>query len=201
MAGDERRKLVEIEEARRRVLAAVSALASATVPLGAAALGRVLAEEITASEPVPAFENSAMDGFAVRAEDLLGVTAAREMVLRVIDESRAGSPASHALASGEAISVSIGPMLLDGAEEIVRLEDIRRDGELLAAEEMRPVRCRLSAREDGLHAEPTGAHGSHILTSMLGADALAIAPSEVAAVRAGERVEIELLARWLGVAG
>jgi molybdopterin molybdotransferase len=58
------------------------------------------------------------------------------------------------------------------------------------------VRCRLQAREDGWHATPTGPQGSHILTSMLGADALAIIPSEASRVAAGERVEIELLDRW-----
>ena len=51
------------------------------------------------------------------------------------------------------------------------------------------------ARMDGWHAEPTGPQGSHILTSMLGADALAIVPSQTAGVRAGERVEVEPLWR------
>ena len=50
------------------------------------------------------------------------------------------------------------------------------------------VRCRVQARADGLHATPTGPQGSHILTSMLGADALAIIPSERAEVCRGERV-------------
>jgi molybdopterin molybdotransferase len=56
------------------------------------------------------------------------------------------------------------------------------------------VRCRLELREDGWHATPTKQQGSHVLTSMLGADALAIMPTEAADVAAGERVEIELLA-------
>lgn len=60
------------------------------------------------------------------------------------------------------------------------------------------VRCRLSARGDGWHAEPTGPQGSHILTSMLDADALAIVPGALTVLRAGERVEIEPLRPWLG---
>jgi molybdopterin molybdotransferase len=55
------------------------------------------------------------------------------------------------------------------------------------------VRCRVEARHDGLHALPTGAQGSHILTSMLGADALAIIPREQGSVRRGEWVRIEPL--------
>jgi molybdopterin molybdotransferase len=61
------------------------------------------------------------------------------------------------------------------------------------------VRCRLRAQDDGWHAEPTGAQGSHILTSMLGADALAVVPSDVTAVRAGERVALEPLHENVGM--
>jgi molybdopterin molybdotransferase len=57
------------------------------------------------------------------------------------------------------------------------------------------VRCRLQLAEDGWRAEPTGDQRSHILTSLLNADALAIIPTESSSVRAGERVEIELLDR------
>jgi molybdopterin molybdotransferase len=55
------------------------------------------------------------------------------------------------------------------------------------------VRCRLELRDDGWHARPTGDQGSHVLTSMLGADALAIVPTASGSVAAGERVTIELL--------
>jgi molybdopterin molybdotransferase len=55
------------------------------------------------------------------------------------------------------------------------------------------VRCRLRAGDDGWHAEPTGPQGSHVLTSMLGADALALIPAGEDEVPAGEQVDIELL--------
>jgi molybdopterin molybdotransferase len=55
------------------------------------------------------------------------------------------------------------------------------------------VRCRLLLSDEGWRAEPTGDQGSHVLTSMLGADALAIIPTESGCVAAGTRVEIELL--------
>jgi len=60
------------------------------------------------------------------------------------------------------------------------------------------LRCRLTAREDGWHAQPTGPQGSHVLSSMLGADALAVIPTGSRGARAGERVALELLPRWLG---
>ena len=60
------------------------------------------------------------------------------------------------------------------------------------------VRCRLHERPDGWHAVPTGPQDSHVLSSMLGADALAFVPSGVSRVAAGERVEIEPLHAWTG---
>jgi molybdopterin molybdotransferase len=55
------------------------------------------------------------------------------------------------------------------------------------------VRCVLEARDDGWHVRPTGPQGSHVLTSMLGAGALALLPADGGDVAAGERVEIEFL--------
>jgi len=55
------------------------------------------------------------------------------------------------------------------------------------------VRCRLEAREDGFHVRPTKAQGSHILTSMVGAETLALLEVDRGDVEAGERVVIEIL--------
>lgn len=405
--------LVDIEDARRRVRDAVTPLPRETVALDAA-LGRVLAENVVAGEPVPAFDNSAMDGFAVRGDDLAGASPEHPLRLPVVGESRAGAPAAATLSMGAAIAISTGAVVPDGADAVVPIEatrardgrveftnaptpgqHVRRAGEDIGAgqtvlrrgtflgpvelgvlaslaragvpcarrprvavvvsgdelldpsEPMRPggvrdsswfsipalartsggqvldttrvrddiratreaiadaaprvdvlvvcggvsvgehdhvrsalqdlgahevfwglalkpgrpawfgklgdtlvfglpgnpvsaivtftllvvpavralagvaeqdvhltavldvdyakapgrahaVRCRLTSREDGWHAQPTGPQGSHILTSMLGADALAIVPSEVEEVRAGERVRIEPLLAWRG---
>jgi molybdopterin molybdotransferase len=61
------------------------------------------------------------------------------------------------------------------------------------------VRCRLSTRDDGWHAAPTGPQGSHLLTSMLAADALALVPAGDGELRAGERVDLELLRSPAGI--
>ena len=55
------------------------------------------------------------------------------------------------------------------------------------------VRCQLEAHDDGFHAEPTKAQASHMLTSMLGARALALVPAGEGTLAAGDRVEVELL--------
>src|SRR5213078_1924085 len=116
------RELIEITEARRRVLERCAPLGGEAVPLDQA-LGRVLAEDVASADDVPGFDNSAMDGFAVRAADTRGATARAPARLRVVDESRAGTPATAVLGAGEAIAISTGAMLPAGADAVVRVED------------------------------------------------------------------------------
>src|SRR3954462_1163826 len=84
--------LIELEEARRVVLDCVQPPASEPVAL-AAALGRALAEDVRSDRAVPGFDNSGMDGFALRCLDVRDASAERPIGLSLVDESRAGSPA------------------------------------------------------------------------------------------------------------
>ncbi|MDP9228020.1 MAG: molybdopterin molybdotransferase MoeA, partial [Actinomycetota bacterium] len=115
-------KLIEVPEARRRVLQRVSPLEAEPVPLREA-LGRVLAADIASADPVPGFDNSSMDGFAVRATDTRGASAEAPVELRLVDESRAGRPAESALEARQAIAISTGAMVPAGADAVVRVED------------------------------------------------------------------------------
>jgi molybdopterin molybdotransferase len=116
--------LLEVEDARRLIIAAAAPLGEEPVEL-IGALGRVLAEEALAPDPVPAFDGSAMDGFALRAADLLGAGEDRPATLEVVGESRAGTPAAVSLAPGQAIAISTGAMIPEGADTVVRVEDTR----------------------------------------------------------------------------
>lgn len=113
--------LISIERARELVLAHVSPLHSEAVPLDQIA-GRVLAEPVEAGEQVPGFSNSAMDGFAVRADE----TQLAPATLEIVDEARAGHPAAGELGPGEAITISTGAPVPCGADAIVRVEDTER---------------------------------------------------------------------------
>ena len=113
--------LLTIDEARALVLGAVTALAAEDIPVSAA-LGRVLAEDITAAHDVPSFANSAMDGFAVRSGP-----AGRE--LRIVGESRAGTPAEVPVGDGEAVRISTGAAVPDGADAILPVEDAEDRGD------------------------------------------------------------------------
>jgi molybdopterin molybdotransferase len=91
--------------------------------------GRILALDVESADPVPGFDNSSMDGFAVRAKDTRGAASGAPVTLTVADESRAGRPARSPLRSGEAIGVSTGAVIPDGADSVVRIEDTSvRDG-------------------------------------------------------------------------
>lgn len=120
--GLQAQKLIEVSEARRLVLERAAPLGAERVPLRAA-LDRVLAVDVESADPVPGFDNSSMDGFAVRAADTRGASAEGPVALQVADESRAGRPARSALEQGQAIAISTGAMVPDGADAVVRVED------------------------------------------------------------------------------
>jgi molybdopterin molybdotransferase len=119
--------LIEPERARMLVLERATTLGSEEVALRQS-LGRILCEDLTSAEAVPAFDNSAMDGFAVRARDTAGATAARPARMRIVGESSAGHPARRGVKESEAVAVSTGAMLPEGADAVVRIEDVRKEG-------------------------------------------------------------------------
>jgi molybdopterin molybdotransferase len=105
--------LISIDEARRRVLEAVTRLGHEDVPLDLA-LGRVLAEDVTSGIEVPPFDSSGMDGYAL--------IAGPEAELEVIGEARAGHPAAEAVRPGAAIRISTGAVVPEGADAVVPVE-------------------------------------------------------------------------------
>ena len=112
--------LISIAEARRRVLSAAAPLGIERVPV-ADALDRVLAQDVVAAADVPPFASSAMDGYAVEPGP-----AGRE--LRLTGESRAGTPSDEPLGAGEAVRISTGAAVPDGAGAVIRQEDTDHDG-------------------------------------------------------------------------
>jgi len=117
-------ELIGIEQARAIVEQAAAPLASEPVEL-AAAFARVLAGEVVAQGPVPPFTGSAMDGYALRAEDVVAAGARSPVALRVIGESRAGHPSSAVVSGGEAVAISTGAVLPAGADTVVPVESTR----------------------------------------------------------------------------
>ena len=95
-----------------------------TVALRAAG-GRVIAEDVVAPIDLPPFDNSAVDGYAVRHADL---DAQAETRLAITDRVTAGRAAAHALGAGEAARIFTGAPMPAGAETVFMQEDVRLDG-------------------------------------------------------------------------
>jgi molybdopterin molybdotransferase len=115
--------LVDAAEAAAAVLEHTPVLGAENVALGDS-YGRVLADDLTATSPLPAFPSSAVDGYAVRSAD-----AGR--TLRIVGESAAGRPLAEGIAEGTAARILTGGVLPEGADCVVMVEDVRLDGELV----------------------------------------------------------------------
>ena len=114
--------MLSVAEAVARVVADVAPLDTERVPL-LDALGRVLAADATAAYTLPTRDNSAMDGYAVRAADLAGASAGAPRLFRVVETVAAGQFPTRALESGEATRIMTGAPLPLGADCVVRVED------------------------------------------------------------------------------
>ena len=106
------------------------------------ALGRVLAEAVTSPRALPPFDNSAMDGYALRLAD-----ARPGAVLPIVDESAAGRPAARPLGPGEAMRIFTGAPTPEGAELVVMQELTERDGDRVTlSAELPPAEARANIR-------------------------------------------------------
>lgn len=117
------RPLLSVEEARDQVLAAIDGpLEAERVPVGAA-LGRVVAEDVVAATSLPPWDNSAMDGYALRAADTIDATDLEPALLRVIGEVRAGAAPDVAVEPETAVRIATGAPIPPGADAVVPVED------------------------------------------------------------------------------
>jgi molybdopterin molybdotransferase len=116
--------MLSVDEAQSVILASVSPLPSEPVAV-AEALGCVLAERVTAPIPLPPFDNSAMDGFAVVAHDTRGASAEAPCALKVIESLPAGATPGQRVESGTAARIMTGAPLPPGADAVVMVERTR----------------------------------------------------------------------------
>ncbi|MCK8499729.1 molybdopterin molybdotransferase MoeA [Myxococcus fulvus] len=116
--------LTSLHTARQAALEALSPAPPESVPL-LDAHGRFLAEDVRAVRSLPGCDNSAMDGWAVRAEETRGANRDRPARLRVVDTVYAGALPSRALQPGEAARVFTGAPVPSGADAVIRQEAAR----------------------------------------------------------------------------
>ena len=137
-----------LDRARERILRRATALPAVHVQ-PAAALGRALAESLTARATLPPWDNSAMDGYAVRADDVRDAGPRRPVRLRVAGAVRAGELPRTPVSAGEAIRIMTGAPVPPGADTVVRVEDT--DAEVTPG-----VVVVHDGRDAGRHVRPRG---------------------------------------------
>lgn len=168
-------KLLPVTDARTRMLAEVSRLSAEPVAL-AAAIGRVLAEDVTAVRNQPPFAASAMDGWAVRSDDRPGPR-------RIVGESAAGHGFSGMVKAGEAVRIFTGAAVPSGCDAVVIQEDATREGETVT----------VPAVASGHHVRPAGGDfsaGQALLTTGLRID-----PWRLSLAAAAGRAELSVTRR------
>ncbi len=114
--------MISVEEAQRRILDCVQVLEPEKKPI-LDCLGQVLATSIYSPIDIPPLDNSAMDGYAVQADDTHGASNSSPIVLTVIGEAAAGSIPNKEVGAGTAIRIMTGAPLPKGADAIVQFED------------------------------------------------------------------------------
>jgi molybdopterin molybdotransferase len=124
--------MISEEEAREKILSAVAPLPAAEVSLGDA-LDRFAATDLFATIPLPPFDNSAMDGYAVVAK-----SAGKNARLKIVGEQPAGVSKNLSVSEGEAVRIFTGAPMPTGADTVVMQEETEREGDfvLIRAEEI-----------------------------------------------------------------
>ena len=120
--------MIPLDEAQRFVLGQLAPLPPRPLPI-AAALGCVVSEDVAATEPVPPFANSSMDGYAVRAQD----TADAPVSLQAIGSVMAGHVFDGTVGPGQAVRIMTGAPLPSGADAVCMIEETETDSQTAAS--------------------------------------------------------------------
>lgn len=139
---------LHIDDARRRILSSAAPLPAEPVPVGLA-LGRALGEPVLATATVPPWDNSAMDGYAVRSADVEGASPEAPVSLDVTAVVRAGTDAGRSVGPGQAVRIMTGAPVPSGADTVVRVEDTDAEAEAGT------IRI-FDDRDAGRHIRPAG---------------------------------------------
>lgn len=193
-AGSERPPLTPVADQVARVLAACDPLPAHDLPLSET-FGHRLAKDVHALLAVPPWDNSAMDGYAVRAADVAAASAATPVTLRVVADLPAGSALDPPIGPGEAVRIMTGAALPTAADAVVQLEHTDRDDPLAPLADTVTVlragglgRHVRRAGEDKQVGGPIARAGSRITGAL--AAALASAGYGTAPVRPRPRVAV-----------
>src|SRR4030042_862479 len=123
--------MITVEEALDKILPYIEPLGFEKVSI-LEALGRVIAEDIYANRDIPPLDNSGMDGYAVRSEDIRDADQNHPVRLEVIEDLPAGFISTRTVGKGEAIRIMTGAPIPRGADTIIPVEYTTKDGNFAA---------------------------------------------------------------------
>jgi molybdopterin molybdotransferase len=182
--------MLELEEALARILAAVPPPTHEHAGLTGAA-GRVLAEDVCSPVDLPFFDNSAMDGYALRAADLASATRDSPVRLRLVGKVAAGEVFAGEVTAGTCVRLFTGSSLPRGADAVVMQEDTRVEGEaVLILASAKPGENARARGEDARRGTRLAEAGDLLTAGRLGL----LAAAGLSEVRVGRRPVVGLLA-------
>jgi len=194
-------ELLPLEDARAQVLAAIPAALPAEMVALSNSLGRVLAADVVAATDLPPWDNSAMDGYAIRAADVAGATEAAPVLLRVAGEVAAGSASETAVLPGRALRIATGAPMPPRADAVVAVEQttpLGADGSAgpRGREATGPLPARIRVHEATLPGRSVRRRASDLqLGRVVLAAGRAIGPAELAIIAAGGVARVAVHAR------
>ncbi len=137
--------MISVEEAQQEILKNVSLRSTIEVPL-LEAVSRTLAQDVCALFDSPPFDNSAMDGYAIHAEDTAVATQESPVSLRVAQTIAAGEEPQQAIQPGEAARIFTGAMIPPGTTAVIKQEDVlKKEGQIAIRQTVSlrdNIRCR-----------------------------------------------------------
>ena len=181
--------MLRVEEASERILAEIRNLPAEAVPLRSA-LGRVCAEDISATVTMPPWSNSSMDGYAVRSADITPVMKGEPVTLRVVATIAAGEVAPKALKRGQAMRIMTGAPVPGGADSVIRKEDTDGGEQKVEIREARDVWKNIRpAGEDYHSGDLLAKRGAPVRPALIGV----LASSGVGKVKVFRRPRVAII--------
>ncbi len=180
--------MISVDQALDQILGYVAVLEAEPAPI-LETMGQVLAEDIYAGFDIPPLDNSAMDGYAVRAEDTAGASPQSPRLLRVIDTVMAGSISEREVVPGTAVRIMTGAPIPRGADAVARFEITDAAQRKDATREI-AILSEVKAGNDLRRAGEDIAKGARVLGK-----GIAIRPAEVGVLASLGRAEVAVIRR------
>src|SRR5436190_3009673 len=178
-------KMISVEEAQERVLAEITVLGTENIVF-TEALGRVLREDVAAPADVPQADNAAMDGYAVRADDI----AKPPVRLKVIEDLPAGTVATRRVEPGTAIRIMTGALMPEGADTVAHVEITDAGADVVTVKESLKRGTNLRKRGEDMRAGDIVLHAG---TAVSAAEIGVLAGVQRSIVRVSRKPSVAIL--------